>query len=122
MKSLLQKTLAVIGLTASLLGMVSSVSFASISWDNNATWTGSGAKAKATAYTAKKKEPHFYKMTVRASFDDGTSKELALYDAKTSDRINVSVASKGPVTRGYSGHEWIMVGDSAYTSKEMVIK
>ncbi|MGQ0516457.1 hypothetical protein ACT453_37010, partial [Bacillus sp. D-CC] len=56
------------------------------------------------------------------SFDDGTSKELALYDAKTSDRINVSVASKGPVTRGYSGHEWIMVGDSAYTSKEMVIK
>ena len=36
-------------------------------------------------------------MTVRASFDDGTSKELALYDAKTSDRINVSVASK-PVT------------------------
>lgn len=50
-------------------------------------------------------------MTVRASFDDGTSKELALYDAKTSDRINVSVASKGPVTRGYSGHEWIMVGD-----------
>ena len=33
-------------------------------------------------------------MTVRASFDDGTSKELALYDAKISDRINVSVASK----------------------------
>ena len=60
-------------------------------------------------------------MTVRASFDDGTSKELALYDAKTSDRINVSVASS-MVTRGYSGHEWIMVGDSAYTSKEMVIK
>ena len=52
------KTLAVIGLTV-LLGMVSSVSFASISWDNNATWTGSGAKAKATAYTMKKNEPHF---------------------------------------------------------------
>ena len=33
-------------------------------------------------------------MTVRASFDDGTSKELALYDAKISDRINVSVASR----------------------------
>ena len=73
--------------------MVSSVSFASISWDNNATWTGSGAKAKATAYTAKGRTS-FYKMTVRASFDDGTSKELALYDAKISDRINVSVASK----------------------------
>src|SRR3712207_7461477 len=53
----------------------SSVSFASISWDNDATWTGSGAKAKATAYTAKKNEPHFYKMTVRASFDDRRSEE-----------------------------------------------
>lgn len=38
MKNLLQKTLATIGLTACLLGMVSSVSFASISWDSYGKW------------------------------------------------------------------------------------
>ncbi|MBK5430512.1 MULTISPECIES: hypothetical protein [Bacillus] len=122
MKNLLQKTLATTGLTVCLLGMASSVSFASISWDNSAAWTGSGAKARGTAYTAKSNEPHYYKMTVRATFSDGSSRGAELDDAQISDRINVSVSSTGKVKNGYSGHEWIMEGDSAYTSKEMVIK
>ena len=46
MKKPTSKTLAVTGLTASLLGMVSSVSFASISWDNDATWTEAEQKLR----------------------------------------------------------------------------
>lgn len=87
MKNLLQKTLATTGLTACLLGMVSSVSFASISWDSSGKWEGSGGKANGFAYTAKKNEPHFYKMTVRASFDDGSSKEASRDNAYTSKEM-----------------------------------
>ncbi|MBE7096717.1 hypothetical protein [Bacillus cereus] len=122
MKNLLQKTLATTGLTACLLGMVSSVSFASISWGSYGKWDGSGGKATGYAYTAQKNEPHFYKMTVRASFDDGSSKEASRDNAKITDRVDVEVSSRGPITTGYSGHEWIMKGDNAYTSKEMKIK
>ncbi|MDA1530043.1 hypothetical protein [Bacillus cereus group sp. TH260-2LC] len=123
MKSLLQKTLAVTGLTASLLGMVSSVSFASISWDNSASWSGSGSKARATAYTAKSNEPFMYKMIVKAKFSDGSFNKAEVDDARISDRINVEVSSKGKVKGGYSEHEWLVVeDDSAYAYKEMVIK
>ncbi|MEI2316900.1 hypothetical protein [Bacillus paramobilis] len=122
MKSLLQKTLVTTGITACLLGMVSSASFASISWDSYGEWDGSGGKATGYAYTAQTNEPHFYKMTVRASFDDGSSKEVEKNNAKITDRVNVKVSSRGPITTGYSGHEWVMKGDSAYTSKEMVIR
>ncbi|PEI73003.1 hypothetical protein COE98_22280 [Bacillus wiedmannii] len=61
-------------------------------------------------------------MTVRASFDDGSSKEASRDNAKITDRVDVKVSSRGPITTGYSGHEWIMKGDNAYTSKEMKIK
>ncbi|MFK4289288.1 hypothetical protein ABH955_000609 [Bacillus sp. RC240] len=123
MKSLLQKTLAVTGLTASLLGMVSSVSFASISWDNSARWSGSGSKAKATAYTAKSNEPLMYKMIVTAKFSDGSFRKEEVDDARITDRIDVEVSSKGKVNGGYSTHEWSVVeDDSAFAYKEMVIK
>ncbi|EJQ95835.1 hypothetical protein II1_01167 [Bacillus cereus MC118] len=61
-------------------------------------------------------------MTVKASFDDGSFKDAEKNNAKITDRVNVTVSSRGPITTGYSGHEWVMKGDSAYTSKEMVIR
>ncbi|ADY22260.1 hypothetical protein P4U05_05165 [Bacillus paranthracis] len=123
MKSLLQKTLATTGITACLLGMVSSASFASISWDNNATWTGAGSKARATAYTAKSNEPQMYKMTVKATFSDGSTNFAFVDNAQISDRVNLSLSSRGKVSGGYSQHEWSVVDDdSAYAYKEMVIK
>ncbi|KXY32483.1 hypothetical protein JFU18_00325 [Bacillus sp. TH22] len=122
MKSLMKKTLATLGITACAVGAVSSVSFASISWDSSASWVGSGAKASASAYTAKTNEPHYYKMTVSARFNDGSSGFRQLPNASSSDRVNVNFTSSGPVSSGNSSHEWIMVGDSAYTSKVMTIK
>ena len=95
MKSLLQKTLAVTGLTASLLGMVSSVSFALISWDNSARWSGAGSKATATAYTAKSNEPLMYKMTVTAKFSDGSFRKEEVDNARITDRIDLEISSKG---------------------------
>ena len=123
MKSLLQKTLAVTGLTAYLLGMVSSVSFASISWDNSARWSGAGSKATATAYTAKSNEPLMYKMTVTAKFSDGSFRKEEVDNARITDRIDLEISSKGKVHGGYSTHEWSVVeDDSAFAYKEMAIK
>lgn len=122
MKSLIKKSLATLGTAACLVGAVSSVSFASISWDSNAYWTGSGAKASASAYTGKTNEPYYYKMDVSARFNDGSSGYNVKNNAASTDRVSVYFTSNGAVSSGSSSHEWVMVGDSAYTSKSMPIK
>ncbi|EMY8531332.1 hypothetical protein [Bacillus paranthracis] len=122
MKSLIKKTLATLGITACVVGTISPVSFATINWDSSAAWVGSGAKASASAYTAKTNEPHYYKMTVSARFNDGSSGFRQLPNASSFDRVSVNFTSNGAVSSGNSSHEWIMVGDSAYTSKAMTIK
>jgi len=73
MKSLLKKSLASLGITAILLGTISSVSFASIDWNSTATWFGSGARANINAVTKQTNEPYYYKMTVSARTNDGSS-------------------------------------------------
>ncbi len=64
MKKLTSKTLATTGITACLLGMVSSASFASISWDSYGEWDGSGGKAGIRP-TLRKQMNLIFTMTVR---------------------------------------------------------
>lgn len=118
LKNLLKKSLASLGLTAFALGAFASVSSASTAWDSYATWTGYGGKADVTAYTSQYNEPWNYRISVYAKTNDGTSK----YAEKTpaaSDSIRVDFRTLGPVSSGYSDHEWVMAGEDGYYSQSI---
>ncbi|MGC5770741.1 MULTISPECIES: hypothetical protein [Paenibacillus] len=122
MKSLLKKSLASLGITAILLGTISSVSFASIDWNSTATWFGSGARANINAVTKQTNEPYYYKMTVSARTNDGSSGYNEKDPAKSTDNVSVNFLTGGAISSGTSTHEWVMVGDSAYVSKNLDFK
>lgn len=119
MKSLLKKSFATLGLTACLVGAISSVASASISWDSWATWTGVGAIASVNAYTAQQNESYNYKITVEARLDNGDNRLNVLNNARSTDRIDLYFTSTGPVSSGTSYHEWITLDGGSPISKSI---
>ncbi|MEC2345871.1 hypothetical protein [Paenibacillus barengoltzii] len=119
MRSLLKKSFATLGLTACLVGAISSAASASISWDSWATWTGVGAIASVNAYTAQQNEPYTYKLTVEARLNNGDSSYNVLNNARATDRVDLYFTSTGPVSSGVSYHEWITVDGGSPISKSI---
>ncbi|MHA6480758.1 hypothetical protein ACX1C1_02275 [Paenibacillus sp. strain BS8-2] len=119
MKNLLKKSLVSLGLAACFVGAVSSVSFASIAWDSDASWTGIGGKAQVYAYTSQSNESWNYHIRVEAYTNDGSSRSAARNPALETDMAYVNFVTAGAVSSGSSFHEWIMNGDEAAISKVM---
>ncbi|WP_025696962.1 hypothetical protein [Paenibacillus forsythiae] len=119
MKSLLKKSLTMLGVTVCAVSTLSSVSYASIAWDSDATWTGIGGKANVYAYTAQTNEPYNYKMTVEVSTNDGTYRFEQKNPAAATDTVSLNYTTSGAVSSGTSYHEWIMVGESGGVSKNV---
>lgn len=119
MKSIFKKSLTSLGITAILLGTMSSVSFASISWDSSASWFGSGARANINAITRQSDEPYYYKMTVSARTNDGSNGYNEKNPASKTDSVSANFLTGGAVSSGTSTHEWVMVGDSASVTKSI---
>ncbi|WP_124117230.1 hypothetical protein [Paenibacillus xylanexedens] len=117
MKNLLKKSLNSLGITAILLGTMSSVSFASISWDSSATWFGSGARANVSAVTRQDNEPYNYQISVSARTNDGSNGYNVKNPAKSTDTVSINFLTGGAVSSGTSTHEWVMVGESGSVSK-----
>lgn len=107
MKNLLKKSFATLGLTACLVGAISSVASASITWDSWADWTGVGAIADVHAYTAQANEPYTYQITVAASLSNGDYRFVPKNPASSTDRVSLFFTSSSPVSSGTSYHEWI---------------
>ncbi len=119
MESLLKKSLASLGLTVCVVGAISSVSYASIALDSDATRTGSGARAIIYAYTSQSNESYNYKITVQASTNDGTSQYNQKDPASSTDTVSLSFTTLGAVSSGTSIHEWVMVGESGSVNKSI---
>ncbi|MGG5252453.1 hypothetical protein ACQYAD_02830 [Neobacillus sp. SM06] len=119
MKNFFKKSLASLGVTAFAVGAFSTVSNATIAWDSDASWYGSGGRANVYAYTSQSNEPANYKITVYAETNDGSQKYAQKNPASASDSISVSFLTAGPVSSGFSEHEWVMSGESGFVRKSI---
>ncbi|MBO2535216.1 hypothetical protein [Rummeliibacillus suwonensis] len=121
MKNRLIKSIVSLGVAASIVGSLATVSHASIAWDSDATYTGSGGKANVYAYTSQKNESANYKITVVARTNDGSSSNKTKNPASSTDTAYVNFTTKGAISSGSSDHEWVMKGESGNVHKAMDI-
>lgn len=118
MKSLLKKSVAMLGLTVFTVSALSAASYASFSFDSYATPTGSGGRAIVTAYTAQSNEPYIKSLHVSARTNDGTY-EARNKEAAPSDQVTLIMTTAGAVTSGTSWHDWVTAVDEANRTKSI---